>query len=82
MTQALFQSQFSQIMSLILDRANEAWADSTEDDSLRKLPYSVRANFLHRILSRPGPAEYLSAGAQDADASVSPAAPQQALLIL
>lgn len=73
MTQALFQSQFSQLLSLILDRANEAWADSTDDSSLRKLAYSVRANFLRRILSKPGPAEYLSAGAPDADASMPPA---------
>ena len=75
MTEALFQSQFSQVMHLILDRANEAWADSTDDSSLRRLAFSVRANFLHRILSKPGPAEYLSAGAQDADANMSPAPP-------
>lgn len=75
LTQALSESQFSQALALILDHGNSDWADNTEDTSLRKLAFSVRASFLHRILSKPGPAEYMSAGAQDADASMPPASP-------
>ncbi|CAK8987812.1 unnamed protein product, partial [Durusdinium trenchii] len=75
LTHALSESQFSQLLALILDHANPDWADATEDTSLRKLAFSVRVSFLRRILSKPGPAEYMSAGAQDADATMTPAAP-------
>ena len=67
------RDRFSQVLALILDHANAAWADNADDTSLRKLAFSVRASFLHRILSKPGPAEYMSAGAQDGDATMSPA---------
>lgn len=72
LVQAWSESQFSQILELILDCANAAWADNTEDTALRKLAFSVGGSFLRRILSKPGPAEYLCAGAQDADATMSP----------
>ena len=71
--QALSESQFSQVLTLILEHAHAAWADTTDDTCLRKLAFAVRASFLHRILAKPGPAEYMSAGAQDADATMTPA---------
>ncbi|CAK9035740.1 unnamed protein product [Durusdinium trenchii] len=42
---ALSKSQFGQTITSILDNANAAWADSTEDVSLRKLAYAVRNTF-------------------------------------
>ena len=72
---ALSKSQFGQTITSILDNANAAWADSTEDVSLRKLAYAVRNTFLHRILHKPGPPDYLSAGTTDAhDVTMQPTA--------
>lgn len=71
---ALEQSQFAQVTSSILDHANEAWADSTEDTSLRKLAYAVRSTFMHRILYKPATSEYLAAGVPEPpDATMQPA---------